>query len=304
MNIINKNTSIYVLLAILSIVGEYLFQDFNKFSDGLNYYNAYEAMSNKNILDGFLSYKGYTGSTEPVSFAIFYSLSQFIKFHYANIALNFLLLCTLWKYFKYYSVSIYVWLPVVITNYYFLLVGFAVLRLKIALIFYFLFLLNKRYVFALFSVFSHFQMVLLYIFSAPILFNKNIIYSYKFLVSFIIILSLLFFSNINEKIFYYTSMLVGFEIPLKCLYVGFLSLFIIKDFKKVIVIFLLVNIAAIFLGEGRITLMYFILVLSHFISNHKNNTFSKCLMIISLSYLSLKGIDFGLSWSNQENYFS
>lgn len=303
-NIINIKILVYLLFAIISIIGEYIFQDFDNFSDGLNYYNAYVEISRLNLIDGFSTFKIHTGSTEPISFGLLYFLSQFLDFHHANIVLNFFLLLILWKYFKNYSVSIYIWLPIVITNYYFLLIGYAVLRLKIAIIFYFAFLYRKKYIFGLLSIFSHFQMALMYIFNAPILLNKKIIFSYKFYTSVLIILILLFFSNIDDKINHYMISGEEYKMPIKCFYIGFFSFFVIKDFKKAVTILLLVLMAVIFLGEGRITLIYFLLVFANFMNNPKNNIIARTFMSVSLLYLSIKGIDFGVSWSNQENYFN
>ena len=117
-------------------------------------------MANEDILNGFAAYKIYTGSTEPFSFILFYLFSQVTEFYIANTILNFLLLWVLNNYFTKFGIKVYVWLPLVITNYYILLVGYAVLRLKIGLIFYIIYIYNQNINAAFLSFLSHFKCLL------------------------------------------------------------------------------------------------------------------------------------------------
>ena len=95
-----------------------------------------------------------------------------------------------------------------------------------------------------------------------------------------------------------------FLFPYKSLFLFLISLFVIKNFKKSLIIYSFILLFIYFFGEGRINLVYIIMILDLFIKNNKNNILSKVLISISVIYLSIKGLDFGISWSNQENYFN
>lgn len=294
----------YFIFASLVVTGQIIFSGFGEFSDGLNYYNAFNSMANEDVFNGFTAYKIYSGSTEPISYIFFYLFSQVTDFYITNTILNFLLLCALNNYFTKFGIKFYVWLPLVITNYYILLVGYAVLRLKIGLIFYIIYIYNQNIGAAFLSFLSHFQMFIMF-FISQINSNKNLIKFSYYKIIFIGSISLIFYlSNIEDKINYYIIMNDIFLFPYKSLFFFIISLFIIKDLKKSLIIYAFILLFIYFFGEGRINLLYFILILDIFIKNNENNILSKVLISISVIYLSIKGLDFGISWSNQENYFN
>ena len=129
-------------------------------------------------------------------------------------------------------------------------------------------------------------------------------FSYKKIIIIGLILLIFYYSNIYDKINYYITMNDVFLFPYKSLFLFLISLFVIKNFKKSLIIYSFILLFIYFFGEGRINLVYIIMILDLFIKNNKNNILSKVLISISVIYLSIKGLDFGISWSNQENYFN
>jgi hypothetical protein len=266
---------------------------------------AHEAMLDKDLLSGYYEYILITGGSEPISYLIYYLLAQFTSFNMANALLNFTLLIIMHKYFLKYNITIYIWFPFFITNYYFLVLGYVALRLKLAIIFYFYFLLYKNNIlFILLSFLSHFQIILLliskffYKYSGLKLFNlKNILI--------LLIIIIYFQSTLIDKFnFYYLINLENKNFPFKTIVFFIASIFIIKDIKKIIIIFILMFSSALILGEGRINILYFLVVLDGFITNNKNMLLSKFIFASIIIYLSIKGIDFGINWAQGIDYLT
>ncbi len=283
----------------------YIFFNFSELGDPKVYSMAHDAMLDNEFLKGYYQYVLITGGSEPISYLIYYILAQFTSFNIANALLNFTLLIVMHRYFIKYNIAIYFWAPFLITNYYFLVLGYVALRLKLAVIFYFYFIIYKNnIIFIIISFLSHFQIILLliskffYKASEIKFFNLKI-----FLFSILIII--IFQSILIDKInFYYLINLEKRMIPYKTLFYFIASIFIIQDNKKIIIVFILMFSSAVLLGEGRVNILYFLVILDSFITNKKNMLMSKLFFTFIIVYLSIKGIDFGISWAQGIDYLT
>ena len=137
-------------------------------SDQIQYIGAYNAVYGHNFIDGFLAYRGYLSTEEPIHYTIVWIFSNLgftknVVMATANSVLAYLLMRTLVE----WRVSIYVALALVLTNFYVLVLYFAAERLKFGFIFLLLAVLfTKRkgssIFLAIVAIMAHIQLIILY----------------------------------------------------------------------------------------------------------------------------------------------
>jgi len=134
------------------------------------YILAYEAIENSDLSSGFLVYKAYIATEEPLHYIISWIFSSFLGMNklFAMSLLNGYLAFLFIKLVKKIGGSAFVAYVFVLTNYYFLVLYLTAERLKIAFIFLLLALLFLRrpkasYLLFLLAVLSHFQMLIIFL---------------------------------------------------------------------------------------------------------------------------------------------
>lgn len=228
-------------------------------------------MQNSDFTGAFISYSTIVGSIEPIYFLVSYLLSYLIDYNTFIFILNFIFLLSLFYVFKYFFTKYYLIFNIfLLTNFYLYIFLTNTHRLKIAFIFFILFLIVKKY--KLLSIFvaiiSHLQVFLFYLYTLLLKFKVSIKYKIKkkslfnFLVV-VILLSLVFiymFPHIESKIYYHSQKAgVPFStIILGTVYVLYLILFNqFKILKLFIPLFLLILPITFFIVPDRLNFILY-----------------------------------------------
>jgi hypothetical protein len=293
------------LMVIVYVAGEG-FASFFTYSDGLAYAAAYELIEGQYPADAYLGFSLATGSAEPLSFFVFYIFSQFVNVTLANTLLNFALILTLFLLLRKRSANLWYWAPFVLTNFYILLLGFGVLRLKIAVLLILLSWLvqdiRMRAVLILASVLAHFQMLLLLaVFLADTLVEGRRRIAWKYVAVLAVAIIFAKYDAIQEKVMYYAG--EGFAPPYKLIVISLISLILLDRYKVALIMFGVFLPASLLVGEGRLNIMYFFLVVHEYLLNSKRNIYKNITLVLCATYLSAKGIDFAQSLLGGYSYF-
>jgi hypothetical protein len=294
------------LLCVLAAVAGESFSAFYSFSDGLTYSLAYEALQVTSPSDAFITFALMTGAAEPLSFAVFYLASQFVSLELLNGALNVAVLATLLRFLSLSGARLIIWVPLVLTNYYLLLLGFGVLRLKIAVLFLMLSWLTSsprwRWGMMIAAATAHFQMALpLLAAIAAALMDRQRLPLVKLSL---IACSLIFawkFEAIFEKIQYYSGESAPF--PTRMLVLFGLSLLLIDRHRIAWILILIFGPLAIYIGDGRLNIIYLLLVVHEYICFSRRTQIKNFALSVVGIYLSIKGISFAGSLIDGENFF-
>lgn len=297
---------LFLILGIVSFLGSYFLNYFFEISDGAAYSKAYEKISSLDIIDGYENFIVYTGGAEPVSFLLFYLFSKFTSIEVFNGILNTVLLFVIFKFLYNQRIKLFIFFPFIITNYYILILEFGVLRLKIAIIFWILSLMvktkGKSNLYYLFAFLSHFQMALILFIRllVDIIIKKNFKIKLNYVVIFLIILTFLFEKILGKFLWYFNTELY---FPIKTILFFIPMIFVVNRLKFLSITFIIFFTLGIFIGEDRIIIILFFLLISEYILYAKRDLIRGVVLIIYCFYFSFKGIDFALSLINKVSYF-
>ena len=297
---------LFLTIGMVSFLGSYFLNYFFEISDGAAYSKAYEKISSLDLIDGYENFIVYTGGAEPLSFLLFYSFSKFTSIEIFNGILNTVLLFVIFKFLYNQRIKLFILFPFIITNYYILILEFGVLRLKIAIIFWILSLMvktkGKSNLYYLFAFLSHFQMALILFIRllVDIIIKKNFKIKLNYVVIFLIILTFLFEKILGKFLWYFNTELY---FPIKTILFFIPMIFVVNRLKFLSITFIIFFTLGIFIGEDRIIIILFFLLISEYILYAKRDLIRGVVLIIYCFYFSFKGIDFALSLINKVSYF-
>jgi hypothetical protein len=294
-----------VLTLIIYVAGE-CFASFLTYSDGERYAAAYELIEGQSPFDAYFHFKMVTGSSEPLSLLVFYILSQFVDINQANTLLNVVLILSLFQLLRKRSVNLWCWAPFVLTNFYILLLGYGVLRLKIAVLLLVLSWLvqdnRMRWALILGAVLAHFQMILpLAVFLADGAMARRVTASWKYVAVLAIALILFQYDAIREKVMYYVA--EGFTPPYKLIALSLISLTLLDRYKMALIMLSIFLPVSLLVGDGRLNIIYFLLVVHEYLEFSKKNVYRNLVLVLCATYLSAKGIDFAQSLLGGYDFF-
>ena len=303
------NGILFLLIGVISFVNSYFLNFFLEISDGATYSRAYKIISSLGPIDGYRNFMVFTGGAEPLSFLLFYLFSKFTSIEIFNGILNTFLLFGVFKFLYDHRIKILIAFPIVITNYYLLILEFGVLRLKIAIIFWILSLntknKNKSNLFSFLSFLSHFQMAL--IFFIKLLVNLVVKRNFKIKVNYIIIflvVSAFLFERILEKFLLY-SLYADWRlrVPFKTILFFIPMLFVVNRIKFLSITFIIFFVVGLLIGEDRILILLFFLLMSEYLLFVKRYIYRSFILIIYCTYFSYTGIYFAKTLIDGVSYF-
>jgi hypothetical protein len=297
---------LFSLSGLISFLSSYFLDYYLEISDGALYSLAYERISGLDIIDGYENFFAYTGGAEPLSFLLFYSFSKFTSIEVFNGILNTVLLFVIFKFLYNQRIKLFIFIPFVITNYYFLILEFTTLRLKIAIIFWILSLLaktkGKSNLYYLFAFLSHFQMALILFIKllVEMLVKKKFKINLNYVIFFLIIVTFLFEKILGKFLWYFNTELY---FPMKTILFFIPMIFVVNRFKFLSITFIIFFSLGIFIGEGRLLILLFFLMISEYILYAKRDFVRGVILVIYCFYFSIKGIEFAISLIEKVPYF-
>nr|QOS28676.1 hypothetical protein VP175_00014 [Vibrio parahaemolyticus] len=284
----------------------YLLASFYTKGDQQRYSDFYNKVSNSNFLEGYVAMPHILGASEPGYYLSIWS-AQLLPDRDVFLIISNFIFVFLWSLFVLRS-RYKIYLPLFITNYYFLFLLFGAERNKIALIFIMLMIVffdqRKNVVFLLMSFLTHlssFILILIPFLSSKINaihFRRNIFFVKRNKVIFIplllfcLIFILFFLKNMilgkllsySNKIFYIESMKV---VVITLLVIPFMSSK--KNIRLFIIMSLFLCLMALFTGGGGRYLLFTFLIYSFFILKERTINYG---YLILLCYFSFKSIGF------------
>jgi hypothetical protein len=300
------NVILLLLLGVISLGNSYFLNFFLEISDGAAYSAAYEKISGLDIIDGYENFIVYTGGAEPLSFLLFYLFSKFTSIKVFNWILNTVLLFVVFKFLYKQRIKVFIFFPFIITNYYLLILEFGILRLKIAIIFWFLSLLaktkEKSNFYFLFAFLSHFQIALILLIRllVEIIIKKDFKIKLNYIVIFLIIITFLFEKILGKFLWYYNTELY---FPYKTILFFIPMIFVVNRLKFLSITFIIFFSLAIFIGEERILILLFFLLISEYILFANRDFIRGAVLVVYCFYFSVKGVIFALSLIEGVSYF-
>ena len=297
---------LFSLLGLISFLSSYVLNYYLEISDGALYSLAYERISGLDLIDGYENFFGYTGGAEPLSFLIFYLFSKFTSIEVSNGILNTVLLFVIFKFLFKQRIKILLFIPFVITNYYFLLLEFTTLRLKIAIIFWILSLLvktkGKSNLYYLFAFLSHFQMALILFIRllVEMLIKKKFKINLNYVIFFLIMLTFVFEKILGKFLWYFNTELY---FPMKTILFFIPMIFVLNRVKFLSITFIVFFSLGVFIGEGRLLILLFFLMISEYLLYAKRDLVRGFVLVIYCFYFSIKGIEFAISLIEKVPYF-
>jgi hypothetical protein len=298
------NGFLILMLGLISLSGSYFLSYFLEITDGAIYLRAYNLISDLDLIDGYEKFFINTGGAEPISFLFFYTFSKFVSIESFNWFLNTVLLFVTFKFLYNQRIKVLIFLPLLITNFYILLLEYGVLRLKIALIFWILSLntLNKKKsnLFYFLSFLSHFQMALILVIKllVDIVVKRNIKIKFSF-IFFLVILTFLYEKILNKFLLYSSEL----HFPFKIVLFFIPMFFVINRIKNLSITFIVFFFVGVIIGEERLIILLFFLLLSEYLLFAKRDLIRGVLLVFYCLYFSVKGIFFAQSLVNGVSYF-
>ena len=282
---------IYILLVVL--LSFYLGTLFT-LGDQVHYINYYNQISYETFLDSYFLQRDLLGSREPGYFLISYFFSNILgidKIIFITI-LNMILGWLIVTYLLDNKVSIFIIFSTLL-NFYILVLFFSAERLKLALVFVFIYFLYKRAnnsLIKLFSIFSHLQVVIIYIaeFILDFIYKNNKI---KLILGIVIIILVSFFlrEHLVEKISAYQKEIEIIDL-VKIIIFMFLSILYNKNkLLEILFVFFPMIIFSLLLGSERITIIAYFLFIYYVISYNGGLSMA---IITTTFYYNVKGIIF------------
>ena len=120
------------------------------------------------------------------------------------------------------------------------------------------------------------------------------------MVIFLIILTFLFEKILGKFLWYFNTELYS---PIKTILFFIPMIFVVNRLKFLSITFIIFFTLGIFIGEDRIIIILFFLLISEYILYAKRDLIRGVVLIIYCFYFSFKGIDFALSLINKVSYF-
>lgn len=268
---------------------------------------SYYIKNERSIEETFKSYRITIGSYEPMYFLLSYIFSSVLEYKYFILFINSIFLLVVLLSLKKFTEN-YKWLYValVLTDFYFYVYLSNIHRLKLAILFLLLsyILYNRSRVFAIFSaIISHLQIFIFYLYLAILdvikNFNENNLLQerkkYVIYTVFILLIILLFQNHIKSKLNYYLYMEISYRVSAVILmYLIYLVIFKLEDTIKLFIpLAILVFIVSFMVGADRINFMLmefiFIVELNRLLNK---NIVALVVVIPIVLYNSYKTIDF------------
>jgi len=297
---------ILIISIFLILISSNNFDFFIEISDGFKYNLLFESLESVDLITGYLIYITYAG--EPFTYLLFYIFAQLVSFLAFNNILNVFLLFSIFIFFHKNRVNLFIAIPLIVSNYYILLIQYGVIRLKIAIIFLiFSYISKNRYVIQLcrlLSALAHFQVIVLILFNFIYQYfkDKNIKIDKKVTLYSLVIL-FTFYSYLSGKINYYFNE-HGITFPFKVVLFFFFSIATLNKLKFAGISFILLFPLAAVLGEGRIVIMYYFLIIIFFVEDKNKKILSTIFVFLLSLYFSIKGLYFANSLINNFDYFT
>jgi len=241
-----------------------------------------------------------------LSFLIFYLFSKLTSIEVFNAILNTVLLFVIFKFLYNQRIKLFIFIPFVITNYYFLILEFTTLRLKIAVIFWILSLMaktkGKSNLYYLFAFLSHFQTALILFIRllVQMIIKKNFKINLNYVVFFLIIVTFLFEKILGKFLWYFNTEMY---FPMKTILFFIPMIFVVNRLKFLSITFIVFFTLGIFIGEERLLILLFFLMISEYILHAKRDFVRGSVLVIYCFYFSLKGIEFAISLIEKVPYF-
>lgn len=242
--------------------------------DNENYKAFFEAARGSSSLkDAYFKYVMHTGASEPISFAFFYVWSVLgVSYSYSALIKNIAIVLVLWRLMCRHFKIDFLLLTLILylsTDYYLFRLFAELQRLGLAALFLFASVLffDRKVLFLLLGLLSHFQVALF--FPLMIFLKRN-----KALVFLILVpIGAVFSVAIRSKLTYYIDFRPADIAKFSLLSVPFLAVCLTtgrKTFKLWIVSTAAFFIISCFLGTDRIVIMYWeILVATYFVTVHQ-----------------------------------
>jgi hypothetical protein len=267
--------------------------------DQTHYRQAYELLSDLNLVEGYELYFSKLSSREYIHFLLSWLASKFIEKDLFIAIFNGILAYVTMSVLHRWKASVFISFSIVIPNYYFMVLYFSAERLKFALIFLLLSLLYSKnktlfYPFAFLSIITHVQVLIIYV---SIAFNKffvktikmfrtGMLPKYFFLVFLIIIPTLLVKNQIFNKLQYYSNVNGLAELSKGLV---FLSLAIWYSNKKIetVLIFTPVLFAVFILGGSRLNMFAYFIFLHYGFQCRGGWNFGVLATLLYFSYSSI-----------------
>ena len=297
---------ILIVSILFVLISSNNFDFFIEISDGFVYNQLFESLNDVDLISGYLIYINY--AAEPFTFLLFYIFAQFVNFLVFNNCLNALLLFSVFNLFYKNRVSLLISIPFILSNYYILLIQYGAIRLKIAIIFLIISEISENRtltrLYRSLAVLAHFQIIIIIIFKYLYQYfkDKNVKFDKK-IILYIGVFIFTFFSYLSTKINYYFNE-NGMIFPYKVTLFFLFSLIVLNKVKFATISFLLLFPLAIVLGEGRIVIMYYFLIVIHYIKERNKKILNMVFVIFISLYFSIKGLDFAYSLVNKYDYFT
>lgn len=304
---IDKIIKLFLLIVffLFSIIGSYFYDD----GDQLKYIKYYKIINGLNLVESFYSHKAIIGSSEPVYFILSWVSSnlQIEKIVFISLS-NTILFFFYTKLMEKWRVSLYIYYPILFSNFYFLELYFAAERLKFSFIFIALFLIGikskrRQIIYITLSIISHLQQIIIFgAILTGILFEKfyRIILSGSFKLSSILSgISIIFFilfifgflgDHVLQKLgFYLENSSGGLTQTWKAFLFYFLSLVYSNERIRTTVYFMVIISLVFIVGPERINMIAYFIFLYYGL-RYKNGI--NMGIIITSLYFSFKSIGF------------
>lgn len=299
-------TSAITLVVILVAAYAYIFSQWMYpiyyLGDQLNYTTFWYSVDNASLSDVWKLQLIWTGSVEPVFGVIVWTASRFFEkiqfFSVINVVFSLLLVATLLK----YRVSLFVY-PLLLFNYYYILLLIPAERLKVSLIFILVFILvrgAKSYIAFGFGTLTHFQNL---VFLASLTFAKvasamrgvllkkrldaRSLFGMIMLASGGMFFFLQFRDALARKFDHYFE--VALSDALDAVVMLVLVLVFCQNRLTALAVFFPIVTAAVLLGEERISMVAFLVFSVFFVAQHKS---LHPAFVSILIYLDIKAIYF------------
>lgn len=282
----NQQNSIFgAAAAIVVFVLALIIAPYYSGGDPASYQRAYDGLAGLSLSEGIKYYSTIVSSREVIHYSITWLTSNLgIDRNLVMAIADALLAYFSMKLFQKWRVSVVVAMTIVLTNFYVLVLYFAAERLKFGFIFFVASLLYIKqyknfYVLTVLSIFSHIQMLILYMsILFPIIFQ--IIETFllkaklplKKIIIFLILLLLIWF--LGEHLFVAEQLITKYRDAsdvtkndefglLRLLIFLFLSLWYSRNRKETILLFVPILIAASIVGSTRINLCGYFVFLAY-----------------------------------------
>lgn len=310
-NLNGKAQTVYIKVIILIIsiflifISSSKFDFFIEISDGFTYNQLFESLESVDIISGYLIYSTVAG--EPFTYLLFYLFAQISSFLVFNNFLNVFLLFGVFYLFFINRVNLLVSILLIISNYYILILQYGAIRLKIAVIILIFSEISKNRklikLYQFLAVLAHFQISIIIIINYLYKYfkDKNVKIDKKIFL-YVGVIFFTFSSYLLGKVSYYFNV-NGIQFPYKVTLFFLLSIVTLNKLKFSSISFLVLFPLALFIGEGRIVLMYYFLIVIHFVKDRNKGIFKTIFIILISLYFSFKGFSFTNSLFNNFDYF-